>query len=99
MHVALGHQSSRKAGSVLVRPRGGFSRSHACTRRKAAGKIILSSCGGSNKLVEKLGILFPVPTVYVQQRLSRSGSVGAGLRAEPHEKLHPRLKGAEPGGA
>ena len=27
----------------------GFSRSHACTHRKAAEKVILSSCGGSNQ--------------------------------------------------
>ena len=28
----------------------GFSRSHACTHRKAAEEVILSSCGGSKSL-------------------------------------------------
>ena len=44
----LGHQSSRKAGSVLVRPRGGLLREAMPARtEKAAEEVILSSCGGS----------------------------------------------------
>ena len=46
----------------------GFSRSHACTHRKAAEKVILSSCGGLNKHYREsekarkrdLGLLLPL---------------------------------------
>ena len=85
-----------------------FSRSHACTHRKAAEKVIsLSSCGSNKHYREsekarkrELGIFFSVPTVYAQQRLSRSGSVGAGSRGGgPTRNSITRLKGAEPGGA
>ena len=76
--------------------------------RQAAEEVILRSCGGSNKHYresekarkQELGIFFPVPTVYAQQRLSRSGSVGAGPRGGgPTRNSITRSKGAEPGGA
>ena len=76
-------RAAARQGASASTHAAGFSRSHACTRRKAAEEVIsLSSCGGSNiSIIEKarkreLGIFFfPVPTVYAQQRLSRSGSV------------------------
>ena len=77
-------RAAARQGASLSTHAAGFSRSHACTHRKAAEEVILSSCGGSNKHYRESektrawDLFFPVPTVYAQQRLSRSGSVGAG---------------------
>ena len=84
----------------------GFSRSHACTHRKAAEEVISLSMGSKSALSRKRenessgSFFFQVPTVYAQQRLSRSGSAGAGPRGGgPTRNSITRSKGAEPGGA
>ena len=79
----------------------GFSRSHACTHRKAAEEVILSSCGGSNKHSRKReGEKTRARDLFFRLRLSTpSGSVGAGPRGGgPTRNSITRSKGAEPGG-
>ena len=80
----------------------GFSRSHACTHRKAAEEVILSSCGGSNKHYresekarkQELGIFFSGsdslrPAAAQPQRQCRSGPQRRG----PHKELHHEVEG------
>ena len=81
----------------------GFSRSHACTHRKAAEEVIsLSSCGGSNKHYREskkarkreLGIFFFSgsdslrPAAAQPQRQCRSGPQRRG----PHKELHHKAR-------
>ena len=114
LHVAgrpLGHQSSREAGSVLVRPRSGLLQEpclHASEGRRGSHieqlrrfEIIKKARKREDEKTRARDLsFFQVPTVYAQQRLSRSGSVGAGPRGGgPTRNSITRSKGAEPGGA
>ena len=107
----LGHQSSRKAGCVLVRPRSGLLQEpclHASEGRRGSHieqlrrfEIIKKARKREDEKTRARDLsFFQVPTVYAQQRLSRSGSVGAGPRGGgPTRNSITRSKGAEPGGA
>ena len=109
LHVAgrpLGHQSSRDAGSVLVRPRSGLLQEpclHAPEGRRGShlfehGFEIIKARRRENE--SSGSFFFQVPTVYAQQRLSRGGSAGAGPRGGgPTRNSITRSKGAEPDGA
>ena len=114
LHVAgrpLGHQSSREAGSVLVRPRSGLLQEpclHASEGRRGSHieqlrrfEIIKKARKREDEKTRARDLsFFQAPIVYAQQRLSRSGSVGAGPRGGgPTRNSITRSKGAEPGGA
>ena len=99
----LGHQSSRRAGSVLVRPRRASPEAMpARTGRPLRKSSLCAAAVDQTSIIEKArrrenessGSFFPVPTVYAQQRLSRSGSVGAGPRSGgPTSELHHEVEG------
>ena len=86
----------------------GFSRSHACTRRKAAEEVIsLSSCGGSKSLKREGEKTRARDLSFFRFRQSTpsSGSAAAAVPERAPEAGAPtrnsitRSKGAEPGGA
>ena len=74
----------------------GFSRSHACTHRKAAEEVILSSCGGSNKHYRESEKTRARDLFFrLRQSTPSSGSAAAAVseRRGPHEDLHHEVEG------
>ena len=85
--------SARPSASLQGRLRVGFFKSHACTHRKAAEKVIsLSSCGGSNNKRKQEGkktrvwdLFFPV-----SERQCRSGPQRRGPTRNPSQGQRAR---------
>ena len=98
LHVAGSRWAIRAAarqGASSSAHAAGFSRSHACTHRKAAEEVILSSCGGLNKHYRESERARARDLFFFRFRQSTpsSGSAAAAVSERAPEAGAPRGRG------